>query len=256
MVASFKASERWKDGAGLGRFNRWFWIGSGSKGTELDHSPLENTRSESTQLDGTQLDGTQELSASSEDIWQVPTWGEVVTLLGQEIKALRESQSLTLEQIHAQTKVPLYHLRALETGALQGLPEPVFVRGFLTRICQALGEDGPALLAKLPDLEPVSIHLSTQLTPSSQSGMQFGLNHLYLTYGVLLTGAVGGLAWVGQNELNPTSAPSADGGRVSLRAVSSRTASSQVILSGIVTSSGISLPQGMQPEFMSSELSV
>lgn len=223
MVAGFKASERWSQHwkgnfDNLGRFQDWLTQALVSKKTDL----LELTRSSSSQAFGSS--GLTESAAergSLEEAELAPTWDEAVAQLGQEIKLLRETQSITLQQIHAQTKVPLYHLRALESGQVRGLPEPIFVRGFLTRICKVLGEDGLVLLAKLPDPEPVSMRLAIDAQVSSQAGLQLGAGHLYLAYATLLAGAVGGLAWIGDHETKPTAAPPG-GGDVSLRQTSLR----------------------------------
>ncbi|NJM56227.1 MAG: hypothetical protein HC857_00495 [Synechococcales cyanobacterium RU_4_20] len=208
MVAGFKASERWSQHwkgnfDNLGRLQDWLAQGLVSKRTDL----LELTRSSSSQASGSS--GLTESAAgcsSLEEAELAPTWDEVVAQLGREIKLLREAQSMTLQQIHAQTKVPLYHLRALESGQVRGLPEPIFVRGFLTRICEVLGENGSVLLAELPDLEPVSMRLAIEAQASSQAGLELGAGHLYLAYATLLAGAVGGLAWVGNHETRPATA--------------------------------------------------
>jgi len=135
------------------------------------------------------------------DIETHPTWNEVVIVLGPEIQRIRQAQGLSRHQIHFRTQVPVYQLQALESGAVSQLPEEIFVRGFLTRICAQLGEEGQALLAQLPTPQPMAQNILAdwQQKPHSSSGQPqvFHLrsSHLYVSYAALLAGATGGLAW-------------------------------------------------------------
>jgi cytoskeleton protein RodZ len=61
--------------------------------------------------------------------------------LGSYLRALRLDRGLTLEEIARATRVPLRYLEALESDALDGLPAPVFARGFIRAYCQVLGAD-------------------------------------------------------------------------------------------------------------------
>jgi hypothetical protein len=125
-----------------------------------------------------------------------PTWHEVMVAFGQEICRLREQQQLSLDQLRIRTQIPMYHLISLESGAVDKLPEEIFVRGFLRRICNQLGPEGQALLAQLPP--PPSLPQAILADWQQQSGLGAGdlrSAHLYLGYATLVAGAVGGLAW-------------------------------------------------------------
>jgi hypothetical protein len=125
------------------------------------------------------------------------TWHEVMVAFGQEIQRIRQSQGLSLEQIRLKTQVPLYHLQSLESGQVDRLPEEIFVRGFLGRICAQLGPEGKALLAMLPATQagPQALLAHWQQPIAAQeTHLHLRSSHLYLGYATLLAGAAGGLA--------------------------------------------------------------
>jgi hypothetical protein len=118
--------------------------------------------------------------------------------LGQQIKQLRQTKGITLNQLYNQTYVPLHHLKALEAGQLDRLPEDIFLRGFVRRLGGALGVDGAALAAQIP--QPAQ---PKRIVPSWQKRhfkpmIQLSPVHLYVGYATLMAGAVGGLTWATQ----------------------------------------------------------
>lgn len=66
-------------------------------------------------------------------------------VIGQKLKAARESQGLSLRQIYERTKIPINHLQAIDTGTPDDLPEPVYVSGFIKRYAECIGLDGQVL---------------------------------------------------------------------------------------------------------------
>jgi cytoskeletal protein RodZ len=62
-----------------------------------------------------------------------------VTIFGEELRRAREERGLAVESLCDATKVPLRHIRALETGAYDQLPGGVFRRGFVRSYISALG---------------------------------------------------------------------------------------------------------------------
>ena len=135
------------------------------------------------------------------DIDSSPTWAEVMVVFGQEIQRIREAKGLSLDQIRLNTQVPVYQLEAVESGAVERLPEEIFVRGFLNRICTQLGPEGKALLAQLPtsQTKPQELLADWQkfdgVEHSSSQVVHLRSAHLYVGYATLLAGAAGGLAW-------------------------------------------------------------
>ena len=72
-----------------------------------------------------------------------------------DLKALRESRGLTLENVHQRTRISMTNLEALEALRFEALPIPIYTRGFLRLYAQAVGID-PA-----PLLEHYRQHLDT-----------------------------------------------------------------------------------------------
>ncbi|WP_017301289.1 helix-turn-helix domain-containing protein [Nodosilinea nodulosa] len=72
--------------------------------------------------------------------------------VGAHLRQIRQEKSLSLEDIHQQTFIQPYTLRAIETGNLQQLPEPFYIRAFIQKYGSALGLDGTALAADFPTL--------------------------------------------------------------------------------------------------------
>jgi cytoskeleton protein RodZ len=68
-----------------------------------------------------------------------------VTSFGDLLREGRERRGLTLEALARTTRVPEATLRALESGALDGLPPEVYTKGFIRSISRTVGisEAGP-----------------------------------------------------------------------------------------------------------------
>lgn len=130
---------------------------------------------------------------------------ELLRQVGQELRQAREARSLSTDQLHRQTLVPLHHIEALEAGHLEHLPEDVYIRGFIRRLGQALGLNGIAIAASLPEPDPVkSVVPSWYQSPATTvGGFQLSSVHLYLGYTALIAGAVGGLSWMSTNKSTP-----------------------------------------------------
>lgn len=132
-------------------------------------------------------------------------WDESLRRLGQQLRQARLARSLSLNQLHSQTRIPLHHLVALEAGCIDRLPEDIYVRGFIRRLGDVLGLDSDRLLASLPAPDPEKSVLPSWYRPEL-TGRKFYLRpaHLYLGYTALVAGAVGGLAWI--SERSPSNA--------------------------------------------------
>lgn len=126
---------------------------------------------------------------------------DVLRQIGQELRQAREARTLTLDQLHRQTLVPLHHIEDLEAGCLDHLPEDVYIRGFVRRLAFALGLNGVAMAASIPEPDPVKSVVPSwyhaKETPGFHvPGFQLSSVHLYLGYTALIAGAVGGLSWM------------------------------------------------------------
>jgi cytoskeleton protein RodZ len=134
----------------------------------------------------------------------------VLRQIGQELRQAREARLLSLDQLHRQTLIPLHHIEALESGCLEHLPEDVYIRGFIRRLGVALGLNGVAMAASIPEPDPVKSVVPSWYHPTATPGfhvpgLQLSSVHLYLGYTALIAGAVGGLSWMSQRSTPGTS---------------------------------------------------
>jgi cytoskeletal protein RodZ len=112
--------------------------------------------------------------------------------IGAVLRQHRESQGLTLEQVESTTKIQKRQLLAIESGQIDRLPEPVYIRAFITRFAEAIGLSGSELAHQYPvqrgDSQSHNIYLRTlalgQLRPI----------HLYALYVCVILSAVSSLS--------------------------------------------------------------
>jgi len=128
---------------------------------------------------------------------------EVLQHIGQQLRRARKSRSLSLQQLHRQTLVPIHQIEALETGSLAQLPEDIYIRGFIRRLGYALGLDGVALALSLPEIDPVKSVVPSWYKAPVATGFHLKSVHLYLGYATLIAGAVGGLNWMSHQQSAP-----------------------------------------------------
>ena len=67
----------------------------------------------------------------------------------EQMRRAREAAGLSLEDVANQTRVPLRHLSALETGNYQALPGTTYCAGFARAFARVVGLDEAALVAKV-----------------------------------------------------------------------------------------------------------
>lgn len=65
--------------------------------------------------------------------------------VGEKLRAAREAQGLTIEEIANGTRIPKRHLITIEDGRYSGLPAPTYSAGFIKSWARRLGLDGQAL---------------------------------------------------------------------------------------------------------------
>lgn len=112
---------------------------------------------------------------------------EKLIQIGSYLQEVRQEQSLSIEQIATKTMIQARLLRAIEAGNLDGLPEAIYVRGFIKRYAEFLGLNGNDVAKSFPlypdtgDLEP---------TWQNSDVAQLRQTHLYLAYVALITVAV------------------------------------------------------------------
>lgn len=65
--------------------------------------------------------------------------------VGDKLRAAREAQGMTIEEIAGTTRIPKRHLITIENGDYDGLPAPTYSAGFIKSWARRLGLDGQAL---------------------------------------------------------------------------------------------------------------
>jgi len=65
--------------------------------------------------------------------------------VGEKLRAAREAQGLTIDEIANSTRIPKRHLTMIESGGYDGLPAPTYSAGFIKSWARRLGLDGQAL---------------------------------------------------------------------------------------------------------------
>ena len=86
----------------------------------------------------------------------------VVPHVGKRLRAAREAQALTIEDIAAATRIPKRHLMTIESGSYEGLPAPTYSAGFIKSWARRLGLDGQALA------DEFRAEMGGMATPSAQ----------------------------------------------------------------------------------------
>jgi len=60
--------------------------------------------------------------------------------VGDKLRAAREAQGLSIEEIAGSTRIPKRHLTTIENGSYDGLPAPTYSAGFIrTGSCRSTG---------------------------------------------------------------------------------------------------------------------
>jgi cytoskeletal protein RodZ len=72
-----------------------------------------------------------------------------MSTVGQQLRAAREAQKLTVHQVAEVTKIRTDHLRALEEGNFDVFSAPVYIRGFVRSCATLLKMDVPQTMAAL-----------------------------------------------------------------------------------------------------------
>lgn len=125
---------------------------------------------------------------------------EAAAALGRELRRLREQKGLTINEVAARLKLPARQIETLERGEYVGLPEPVFVRGFLRSYGRFLGIDETRLNDYLTKITPV--YQEYQQRPTGKGSVNYTNTTVKKSFpkwiwGVLAVLAIGGgvYAW-------------------------------------------------------------
>jgi cytoskeletal protein RodZ len=72
-----------------------------------------------------------------------------MSTVAEQLRAAREAQKLTVQQIADATKIRTDHIHALENGDFSGFSAPIYIRGSVKNYATRLKLDVPAIMAAL-----------------------------------------------------------------------------------------------------------
>lgn len=91
--------------------------------------------------------------------------------IGKYLRQVRQSKSISLEQIKEHTKIQHYQLAAIEAGNLSKLPPAVYVRGFIKIYADFLGCQGTELAFTFP-IEEAALSVGGSLDTRTHETLQ------------------------------------------------------------------------------------
>ena len=126
--------------------------------------------------------------------------------IGAYLRQVREDHALSLEEVSAKTLIQPRLLRAIESGEIHQLPEPVYIQGFIKRYADSLGLDGTDCADAFPT-EKI-LRLPQQDSWKDSPAAQLRPLHLYVAYVALIMASVSLLSFiVGRSAPGTTSSP-------------------------------------------------
>lgn len=114
-----------------------------------------------------------------------------IAALGEHLRALRGSAGASLADMAVSTRISERYLAALEEGAVDELPAPVFVKGFIRSYCAFIGAPADEALAMYDRARGVQPVAHTPSLPAPRRGGWIG--HPLVMSGALLLIFGGGL---------------------------------------------------------------
>ncbi len=114
--------------------------------------------------------------------------------IGSNLRQLRQSNSLSIEEVADRTRIQPRLIRAIEDGQMEILPEPVYIHGMVKKYGESLGCQGIELAKNIPTTPPKEVLLAQDSRWTGFSRPQLRPFHLYLGYIVLLLTSVSALS--------------------------------------------------------------
>jgi cytoskeleton protein RodZ len=163
-----------------------------------------------------------------------PPTPPAVATLGEQLRAARLSQDLTVEQLSTELRIEAKQLHALEENRFEQIGVPVFVKGYLKQYGSRLGLDTSGLLAmyyKQTTLADVQIQPSRTITLRDERQITS-----WVLAAIVLLAVIGGLAvwlWNGGSfeallPASGTPAPAADAATTAVQPAPARAPSETV----------------------------
>lgn len=125
--------------------------------------------------------------------------------IGERLRILRLQKNLDLEIVSKNTNILVKHLKSIESGDLNSLPELVYIRGFVRRYAQFLQQDAQSF-----ELGGVQQSAFPSLNKKKGSVLFGEVIHKlkYPLYGFLVITVGSGLVYLNNQEFSPAPAQS------------------------------------------------
>ncbi|MFA6522061.1 MAG: helix-turn-helix domain-containing protein [Patescibacteria group bacterium] len=118
--------------------------------------------------------------------------------LGDKLRALRRGKAVTLEMLETMTHVQKRYLYALEHGAYEALPEPLYTRNFIRSYAQALHADEAYFLELFDEENGVCDCVSHLRTPLQRLHLiKLYVWNRFVKFGMLAFVALGLVSYLG-----------------------------------------------------------
>jgi cytoskeleton protein RodZ len=106
---------------------------------------------------------------------------------GSYLKAERELRGVTLEELHAKTKIPIHFLQALEKNKFEELPEQVFIKGYIRSFAKVIGANEDEVLSTYIDITKTasSTDIKSQSIPK-QNNYNFDPKFIFILIFIIL----------------------------------------------------------------------
>ena len=114
--------------------------------------------------------------------------------IGAYLRQVREDQALSLEEVAVRTLIQPRLLRAIESGEMHQLPEPIYIQGFIKRYADSLGLDGADCAEAFPTDRMMRVPQQSTWTDSPTA--QLRPLHLYVAYIALIMASVSLLSYI------------------------------------------------------------
>ena len=100
---------------------------------------------------------------------------------GSYLKSERELRGVTLEELHAKTRIPMHYLQALEKNLFDELPEEVFIRGYIRSFAKVIGANENEMLSAYIDITKTAPSTDTNnQSISNQNDSTFDLKFIFI----------------------------------------------------------------------------
>ncbi len=129
--------------------------------------------------------------------------------IGLKLQQIRTAKNISLETIAANTKITKRLLAAIETGNMEELPEPYYIRALVAKFAQEIGAtDVEFILPSVSEREVSDPQIGNKIERGYWFNFQLRSLHLYLLYILLVIISVTGITMFVERPVIINQAPS------------------------------------------------